>query len=124
MHILIVDDSKITRQVIKQAILETQYAQASFSEAEHGKEALESVERLKPDLILSDWNMPEMDGLTLLQEIRKLDINLPFGMLTAQSTKSLEESARKSGAHFLLSKPFTPQVLEATLLSIYGPYTS
>ena len=121
MHILIVDDSKITRQVIKNSLLQTQYARASFSEAEDGKLALESVERLKPDLILSDWNMPEMDGLTLLQEIRKLYPNLPFGMITAQSTKSLEKHAKKSGAHFLLSKPFSSQVLEAVLLCVYGP---
>ena len=121
MHILIVDDSKITRQVVKNALLQTQYARASFSEAEDGKMGLASVERLKPDLILSDWNMPEMDGLTFLQEIRKLDPYLPFGMITAQSTKSLEENAMKSGAHFLLSKPFTPQVLEAVILSTCGP---
>ena len=120
MHILIVDDSKITRQVIKNTLLQTQFALATISEAENGKEGLKSVEHLRPDLILSDWNMPEMDGLTFLQEIRKLYPNLPFGMITAQSTKTLEENARKSGAHFLLSKPFTSQVLEGVLLSTYG----
>ena len=120
MHILIVDDSKITRQFIKNTLLKTQYGLATISEAESGELGLQSVERLKPDLILSDWNMPEMDGLTFLQEIRKLYPQLPFGMITAQSTKSLEESARKNGAHFLISKPFTAEVLEAVLLATYG----
>ena len=120
MHILIVDDSKITRQVIKNALLETQFSLATTTEAENGEEGLNSVENLPPDLIISDWNMPKMDGLTFLQEIRKLYPNLPFGVITAQSTKSLEESLRTSGAHFLLSKPITSEVLEAVLLSTYG----
>ena len=120
MHILIVDDSKITRQVIKNTLLKTQYRLATISEADSGQSGLLSVERLKPDLVLSDWNMPEMDGLTFLQEIRKLYPQLIFGMITAQSTKSLEDSARKSGAHFLISKPFTADVLEAVLLATFG----
>ena len=120
MHILIVDDSKITRQVIKNALLKTQYRLATISEADSGKAGLQCVERLKPDLVLSDWNMPEMDGLTFLQEIRKLYPQLPFGMITAQSTKSLEDSVRRSGAHILFPNLPYCRETEAVLLATYG----
>ena len=50
---------KITRQVIKNTLLKTQYRLATISEADSGKTGLQCVERLKPDLVLSDWNMPE-----------------------------------------------------------------
>ena len=111
MHILIVDDSRIMRQIVKRTLNQAGFDSAQYSEAADGYEALEIFKNNKPDIILSDWNMPNMDGLSLLQEVRKSDSDIPFGLITAQSTASLRESARYHGAHFLLSKPFTPESL-------------
>jgi two-component system, chemotaxis family, chemotaxis protein CheY len=118
MHILIVDDSRIMRQIIKRTLIQAGFEDFEFSEAANGHEALESYSHLHPDLILSDWNMPEMDGLSLLQEIRKIDSDVPFGLITAQSTASLRESAQYHGAHFLLSKPFTPESLGTAVKAV------
>lgn len=121
MHILIVDDSRIMRQIVKRTLKQAGFSESTYSEASNGYEALEIFQKNKPDIILSDWNMPEMDGLSLLQEVRKSDGDIPFGLITAQSTASLRESARYHGAHFLLSKPFTPESLGAAVNAVLSP---
>ena len=118
MHILIVDDSKIMRQILKRALVKVGYNNLKISEGANGLEALESFRQDKPDLILSDWNMPELDGMGLLKAVRQEDPNIPFGFITAQSTSALRESAQYFGAHFLLSKPFTPETLHAAIQSV------
>ena len=118
MHILIVDDSKIMRQILKRALVKVSDSNLIVSEAANGLEALESFRKEKPDLILSDWNMPDLDGMGLLQAIRQEDPHIPFGFITAQSTTALRESAQYYGAHFLLSKPFTPETLNAAIQSV------
>ena len=118
MHILIVDDSKIMRQILRRALVKVGYPDLIISEAANGLEALDSFRQDKPDLVLSDWNMPEMDGMGLLQAIRLEDPHIPFGFITAQSTSALRESAQYYGAHFLLSKPFTPETLNAAIQSV------
>ena len=118
MHILIVDDSTIMRQILKRALVKIGYSNVIISEAANGLEALEYFRKDKPDLVLSDWNMPDMDGMGLLQAIRQEDPDIPFGFITAQSTDALRESAQFYGAHFLLSKPFTPETLSAAIQSV------
>lgn len=118
MRILIVDDSRIMRQIIRRSLKKAGFDHLEFSEAANGIEALDDFKKQKPDLILSDWNMPEMDGIDLLQAIRGEDPNIPFGFITAQSTVSLRESARYYGAHFLISKPFTSETLGAAVQAV------
>jgi two-component system chemotaxis response regulator CheY len=118
MHVLIVDDSKIMRQILRRALTKVGYSDLLIVEAANGLEALSQFRNSKPDLILSDWNMPEMDGMGLLQAIREEDPHIPFGFITAQSTSALRESAQYYGAHFLLSKPFTPETLNAAIQSV------
>jgi len=120
MHVLIVDDSKIMRQILRRALTKVGYPNLKIVEASNGIEALEAFRHHPLDLILSDWNMPEMDGMGLLQAIRAEDANIPFGFITAQSTSALRESAQYYGAHFLLSKPFTPETLNAAIQSVLG----
>ena len=118
MHVLIVDDSKIMRQILCRAIKKLGYSDLVITEAANGIEALDVFRNQALDLILSDWNMPEMDGMGLLQAIRTENPNIPFGFITAQSTSALRESAQYYGAHFLLSKPFTPETLHAAIQSV------
>ena len=118
MHVLIVDDSRIMRQIIRRSLTKAGFQELEITEAANGVEALKGFHQQKPDLILSDWNMPEMDGMDLLQAIRQMDPNIPFGFITAQSTTSLRESARYYGAHFLISKPFTSETLGAAVQAI------
>ena len=118
MRVLIVDDSRIMRQIIRRSLSKAGFHELEITEAANGIEALDDFNRQKPDLILSDWNMPEMDGMDLLQAIRGMDPHVPFGFITAQSTASLRESARYYGAHFLISKPFTSETLGAAVQAI------
>lgn len=120
MYVLIVDDNKIMRHIIKRSLSKAGLGELEFQEASNGIEALSMFNSHKPDLILSDWNMPEMDGMDLLKAIRSSDPQIPFGFITAQSTLALRESARYYGAHFLLSKPFTPEGLSAAVLAIFS----
>ena len=121
MNVLIVDDNKIMRHIIKRSLKRAGLGELEFYEASNGQEALSRFDESKPDLILSDWNMPEMDGMDLLKAIRIKDPEIPFGFITAQSTSALRESAQYYGAHFLLSKPFTPESLRAAVQSIFPP---
>ena len=118
MYVLIVDDSKIMRQLLKRALNKMNYDDLHIAEAKNGIEGLALFHQRRPDIILSDWNMPEMDGMGFLQAIRSEDANIPFGFITAQSTAALRDSAQHYGAHFLLTKPFTPDTLKAAIHSV------
>ena len=118
MHVLIVDDSKIMRQLLIRALKKMALEDLSYAEASNGIEGLAQFHERRPDIILSDWNMPEMDGMGFLQAVRSEDPNIPFGFITAQSTAALRESAQHYGAHFLLTKPFTPDTLKAAIQSV------
>ena len=118
MHILIVDDNKSMRNILRRSLILGGFDDLTISEAANGKEALEQYHSQIPDLILSDWNMPVMDGLDLLQAIREENKDILFGFVTARNNSKLRKNAQIHGAHFLLSKPFTPEMLNTTIQSI------
>jgi two-component system chemotaxis response regulator CheY len=75
-------------------------------EASDGAEALAGVATFGPDLILSDWNMPNKNGLDFLKELRAGGNKTPFGFVTSESNPAMREHAIEAGAQFLLCKPF------------------
>lgn len=119
MKILVVDDSKAMRKIVQRALQSTdRYAGASVVEATNGREALDAVEVEQPDIVLSDWNMPEMSGIELLEALNDRDARPPqFGFVTSESTPEMYDRAMSAGASFLVSKPFTPEALESALTS-------
>lgn len=104
--ILLVDDSKTIRMLIKRNLRQAGFDQAEVLEADDGAAGLETALREEPDLILSDWNMPEMSGMELLQALRAKGVETRFGFITSESTPTYKEQALAAGASFLLSKPF------------------
>jgi two-component system chemotaxis response regulator CheY len=120
MDILLVDDSKVMRSLVQRAIRSAGYRALAIEEAENGAQALEKLAGKKPKLILSDWNMPEMSGIELLQEIRGKDKTLPFGFITSESSEEIRQLAQKSGANFILSKPFTVEDVQDALYDVLG----
>jgi two-component system, chemotaxis family, chemotaxis protein CheY len=115
MRFLIVDDNKAMRLIIKRTLRQAGFEDVTVDEAVSGVDALESIQRSVPDLVLSDWNMPEMSGLDFLKKLRELNINVTFGFITSESTPDMQQLATSAGAQFFISKPFTAESLQAAL---------
>jgi two-component system chemotaxis response regulator CheY len=118
MNVLIVDDSRAMRMIVRRTLRQAGLNVDNVVEAENGKDALDKLRDFRPDLILSDWNMPELDGMGLLRTLRNHRIMVPFGFVTAQGSSEMREKARMAGANFLISKPFTPETFADVLGSM------
>ncbi len=109
-HVLIVDDSKVVRKFIHNILEELKL---SHSEAEDGEIALEACRTRMPDIVLMDWNMPVMDGLTSVRKIR----SLPGGdkpiviFCTTENDLSKIQQAIEAGANEYIMKPFDKTIL-------------
>jgi DNA-binding NtrC family response regulator len=113
MHkVLVVDDDKVLQQSLKQAL---EYHHFKVDVADNGKEAVSAVYREKYDLVVMDVNMPEMDGLEALSEIKKHDSSIIVLILTAYSNVSDAVRAVKEGAFNYLEKPITSDNLVALI---------
>ncbi|MEZ5063418.1 MAG: response regulator [bacterium] len=115
MKILVVDDSKAMRMIVRRALRQAGFDGHSVEEASDGKEALAAIQRSRPDVVLTDWNMPEMTGIEMLEALREQNIDVRVGFVTSQSTPEMVQRARDAGALFLLAKPFTPDRFKAVL---------
>lgn len=119
MRFLIVDDSRAVQTIIKRILESTGYREIELKTALNGEEALATLETWKPDLILTDWHMPGMTGLELLQTIRQLGLNdIKVGFVTTESSARHIEEAHRNGAVFVVNKPFNKEVLEQAVLSV------
>lgn len=124
MKILMVDDSTTMRNIWKKAL--GKMGEAAIVEAEDGAKGLAAAEEQGPfDLILLDWNMPNMDGITMLKKVREKNITTPVIMVTTEAEKPRIIEALKSGANNYLIKPFAPDALqskiEETLKKVSAP---
>ena len=112
VKLLIVDDSAIIRQAIQKHLKD--FDIDVVGTAEDGKIALEVFEKTRPDIVTLDITMPEVDGLTVLEEMLKIDKDVKVMVVTALSDKSTGLKAIKLGAKSFLPKPFTPEKLRAS----------
>lgn len=118
MKILIVDDSKAMRMIIQRTLRQAGLGDHTIAEACNGVEALDALHKEGFDLVLSDWNMPEMSGIELLGAVKNEKLNVHFGFVTSEGTASMRQQASDAGAEFLIAKPFTPEAFEQTLRPI------
>ncbi len=107
--IMLVDDSTSIRNILKNALV----GEYTVIEAENGVRALEKLNSQQVDLFLLDVNMPEMDGITLLDEIRQLPsyTSTPILMLTTETKEELKQKGRELGASGWIVKPCEPDRL-------------
>lgn len=105
-YIMIVDDSDVIRTIVEQTL--KTYSYNNIITATNGKEALEKIKENHQNICLYifDVNMPEMDGLTLLGEVRKIDSATPIIMLTTETDKEKVLKAKQHGATGWIVKPF------------------
>ena len=115
MKILIVDDSNAMRMIIIRTLKQAGFSGHEIIEASNGVEALEKIGSENPDIVLSDWNMPEMKGIELLEKVRESGCQVEFGFITSESSDETRELATDKGASFVLTKPFTADTMETTL---------
>ncbi len=120
MKVLVTDDSRVMRQIVKRTLRQAGYTDLQVCEAGNGREALEVIASEKPDLVLCDWNMPEMNGLDLLTSLRAGGRDVPFGFVTSESSPEMREKAQSAGALFLIAKPFTPESFREALAPVLG----
>jgi two-component system chemotaxis response regulator CheY len=111
MRVLIVDDAMFMRITLKNILLKEGL---ECHEASSGAEAVQRYEELKPDLVLMDITMPEMDGITAVREIKKRAPHAKFIMCSAMGQQAMIVDAVTAGASDFVVKPFKPErVLEA-----------
>jgi two-component system chemotaxis response regulator CheY len=111
MAILVVDDSRAMRMIMLRELRKAGYETRDVAEAENGRDALQKVHAGGVNLVLSDWNMPEMNGMSLLVALRREGNDIPFGFVTSESTPLVHRDALDAGADFVVTKPFTADTL-------------
>jgi two-component system chemotaxis response regulator CheY len=109
MKIVVADDSRAMRMIVVRTLRQAGFGGHEVIEAENGREALELVGEHDPDLILSDWNMPEMTGIQLLTTLRSRGDATPFCFVTSEGSEEMREQAAAAGALGLIAKPFTAE---------------
>lgn len=113
--ILIVDDSPTMRRIIKNTL--ERIGHKTSYEASHGKEALQQLKEYPINFVITDWNMPEMNGLEFVTELRSKEeyASLPVLMITTRGMKDDVLQAVNAGVNNYIVKPFTPETLEAKI---------
>jgi len=115
MKILIADDSKVMRQIVTRTLRQAGFDGHDLVEAVDGADAFQKVQSEAPDLVLSDWNMPNMTGIELLDRLRSSGSAVQFGFVTSEGSPEMRERAEASGALFLIAKPFTAEAFRDAL---------
>ena len=120
MKILVADDSRVMRQIVIRTLRQAGYEGHDVLEAADGRQAHDSVLSEKPDLVVSDWNMPQMTGMQVLNALRAAGNAVPFGFVTSECTKEMQNAAEAAGALFFIVKPFTPERFQEALRPVLG----
>lgn len=117
VNILICDDSGVLRKLIARTLRQLSFEIGEIYEAGDGQQGLVEVENHgdKINIILLDWNMPNMDGITFLKTIRGKGIQTPVVMITTEATDAKVTEATQNGANGYVCKPFTPASMEKEL---------
>jgi two-component system chemotaxis response regulator CheY len=122
MRILVVDDFLTMRRIVINLLRQLGFA--NVTEAADGKLALEKVKTEKIDLIISDWNMPNMTGIDFLRQVRSEEAlkGIPFIMVTAEGKKENVIAAVQAGVNNYIVKPFNAATLKEKMVKVIGDF--
>jgi two-component system chemotaxis response regulator CheY len=121
-NFLIVDDSLPMRSVIIKTIKASGFGQASYHQAGNGFEAMEVLKDEWLDIVITDYNMPQMDGMALIREMQKDDLwrEIPILVVTTEGSQNKVTEFMQEGAVGYIKKPFTPEAIREKLTEILG----
>lgn len=121
-NVLIVDDSRSMRAVIKKTILMSGFKMDQCLEAGNGREALDVLAKAWVDVIMSDINMPEMNGLEFLEELKKDSLlkAIPVIVISTEGSEKRIQDAFDLGAKGFIKKPFLPEEIKKVLYEVIG----
>lgn len=119
--VMVVDDSSVMRQIIKNNLKQLGFELGNLLDAEDGEEALNKINQGGIDLVISDWNMPKMTGIDLLRAVRADEVlkELPFLMVTSEADKEKIMEAVQAGVNQYIVKPFNANQLEEKVKKIF-----
>ncbi|MCH7500153.1 MAG: response regulator [Nitrospinae bacterium] len=118
---IVVDDSSVMRQIIKNNLKQLGFEQSNLVDAEDGEQAMKKLNEDTIDLVIADWNMPRMTGIDLLRAIRADGAlkELPFMMVTSEADKEKIMEAVQAGVNQYIVKPFNATQLEEKIKEIF-----
>lgn len=120
MKILIVDDSNMMRAMVKRTLGQAGFVGHDLAEAPDGAAALDFLAANPVDMVLSDWNMPNMNGIDLLRSLRSAGNGVTFVFVTSEGTPAMRALASEAGAAGMIEKPFTAEVFTHVLGGLVG----
>ena len=120
MKILIADDSRVMRQIVVRTLRQAGFGDHELVEAGNGREALDLTKSENPDLVISDWNMPEMTGVEVLRALRAEGNDVKFGFVTSECTPEMMQAAEAAGSLFFIVKPFSAERFDEVFAPILG----
>lgn len=120
LKVLIVDDSSVMRKIVDRSLRQAGLELKQVLEASNGVEALSRVQQNRVDLILTDINMPTMDGLEFVRQLQAVENakGVPIVMITTEAGESQVVSALSSGARGYIRKPFTPDQIKERIIPL------
>ena len=123
LRTLIVDDSAVMRKIVERALRQAGVSVGEVIEAANGSQALDVLRAQKIDLVLSDINMPVMDGLEFIRHLQTVENarGVPVLMITSEASESRVAEAVACGARGYIRKPFTPEQMKRHVLPLLGP---
>lgn len=118
MKFLIVDDSPAMQTIIRRSLEKAGYKDNDFRTAANGVIALDIIRAWEPDLVISDWYMPEMDGIELIRALNREMLNIKVGLVTTETSTQKNQEAIAAGALFVVHKPFELAELQEAILPV------
>jgi two-component system chemotaxis response regulator CheY len=115
MRVLIIDDSRAMRLLVRRQLKEIGLVAAEYFEAADGAQGFDAIKELQPDLVLSGWNMPVMSGIEMLEALNAEGISVRLGFVTAESNPRCKDRAMEAGALFIVAKPFNAHTFRRAL---------
>ncbi|MEO0971798.1 MAG: response regulator [Pseudomonadota bacterium] len=120
MKILVVDDSIAMRLMVVRCLRQAGFGGHDIAQAEDGQKGFDAISSERPDVVFSDWNMPNMTGIELLEKLSEEEMldGMTFGFVTTEASPEMRTRASDAGASFLIAKPFSPDNFKDVLTGI------